>query len=392
MERLLLSLREGKSHLAPLTRLGGECSPLKIGGEVAERSLGGEAVGRKRAHLIASLAIEEALTSARGRRADLSLEKTGFALGTALGPVEEVEDWVGSGEPLSFERMTEMSFETFAARLSQFGESADPARLGGPRSVFSVTCVSGICALEQAAAEVALDRAESMVVGAVDTLSGVMVAGFSSLQALSPSGRLRPFDVEHDGIVIGEAAAFVILEPLAAAEEREASAPACLLSQRLMSDCCHLTSADPSGEVMAEAISSVLTDAGLGAEDIGCITVTAIGSPLYDRMLSLAVERALGDVGRTIPTTSFEPAVGHVLAATGTLALAHATMLIREKEIFPSFSVDHVAPYCRLSYVQGSSIPLASPVVLAIVVGFGGQNGVLLVSGSELASRICRRN
>ena len=142
----------------------------------------------------------------------------------------------------------------------------------------------------------------------------------------------------------------------------------------------------------AEAISSALADAGLGAEEIGCITVTATGSPLYDRMLSLAVEKALGDVGRTIPTTTFEPAVGHVLAATGTLALAHAVMLIRDREIIPAFNVDVVAPDCRLSYVLGGSIPLASPVVLAIVVGFGGQNGVLLVAGSELAAQTCRSN
>jgi len=335
------------------------------------------------------MAIDEALAASRGRKAEISLDKTGVALGTALGPVEEIDAWVDAAEPLSAKWLGGMSFEAFAARLSRFGEGGnlDRRRLGGPRSVFSATCVSGLCALEQAASDLALGRAESMVVGAVDTLSGFMYQGFSALQALSPSGGLRPFGVDHDGIVIGEAACFLVIEPLAAAKAREASVPACLLAQRLMSDCYHLTSADPGGKAMARAIASTLADAGLAAEDIGCLTLTATGSPLYDRMLSLAVEEALGEAALTIPATTFEPAVGHVLAATGTLALAHAAILIRERTIFPAFDVCQVDPHCRLSYVLGDSIRLSSPAVLSLVVGFGGQNGVSLVVGPELAAR-----
>src|SRR6185503_19375416 len=120
---------------------------------------------------------------------------------------------------------------------------------------FSSTCVSGLCALEQAAADLALGRCRAMAAGALDTLGLVMQSGFSSLKALSPTGRLQPFDAAHDGIVLGEGASFVILESLRDARERGAKVRACLLGQRLVSDCFHFTSPDPSGEGMPRAIS-----------------------------------------------------------------------------------------------------------------------------------------
>src|SRR5262245_19969709 len=193
-----------------------------------------------------------------------------------------------------------------------------------------------------------------------------MQSGFSCLKALSPTGRLQPFDAAHDGIVLGEAAAFAILEPFSCARERGARVRACLLGQRLVSDCFHFTSPDPSGAGMARAISEALAGAGISAADLGCITVTAAGSPVYDRMLSVAVEKALGPAAAArIPVTTWEPAIGHLLAATGIAALVHASWLLEEGRIHPVFTVNQTRgesldPECRLAYVLGSQIGRAS--------------------------------
>jgi len=387
IHRLAESLLEKRSHLGRLERIRG-VNPTDSGGEIPNASLGVPAEdteGGKRALALARAALEEALGAATGRGKEISREKVGLAVGSALGPVEEVEAWIASEAPLTPARLREMSFESFVERLA---ETAPPRGegLGGPRSAFSVTCASGLCALEQAAADLAFGRADAMAVGALDTLSCVMQAGFSSLQALSPTGRLRPFDVEHDGIVLGEAAAFVVIESLRAARSRQAEVRACVLSHRLSSDGFHLTSPDPSGATMSRAIRRALADAGLKPEEVGCITVTAAGSPIYDSMLSLAVEDALGTASRRVPVTTWEPAVGHALAATGVLALAHACWLLDAGSVHPVFDVNEVDPSSTLSYVLEQPVPLATPVVLTLIVGFGGQNGVCVLASPEVAS------
>ena len=375
------ALARSRSHLGPLSWKGGPGCEAAIGGEVSAEVLdlprGGTRAGR--ALRLASLALEEALREGR-TGADLPPADIGLALGTALGPVDEVESWSGSDEPLDLSRLEAMGFEDFAARV------AESAGLGGPRSVFSVTCASGLCAIEQAAADLARGRCRAVAAGAVDTLGPVMHAGFSSLKALSPTGLLQPFAAAHDGIVLGEAASFLLLEAFAGARERGARIEACLLGQRLVSDCFHLTSPDPSGEGMARAISGALADSGLAPQDVGCITVSATGSPVYDRMLSLAVEKALGVAAAArIPVTTWEPPVGHLLAATGIAALVHASWLLEEGLVHPVLGTGALDPECRLAYRLGSAVPLDSPVVLTLVVGFGGQNGASVLTSPEVA-------
>ena len=313
----------------------------------------------------------------------IDLASTGFVVGTALGPTEDIETWLASGDALGGESVGEISYEAFTARLSRCRSVA--ASFGGPIGVFSAACVSGLCAVEQAAADLALGRARCMVVGAVDSLGCLMRGGFSSLQALALSGYLRPFDAESecDGIVIGEAACFLVLEPLAAATERGARVHGLLVIQRLFSDSLHLVSPDPSGEAMTRAIKSTLEDVALRPERIGCITASAVGSSAYDRMLSHALQGSLGGEQARIPITTFEPFVGHVLAAGGPLSKAHATMLIEAGAVHPAFPAEQVAPECRLRYTFPGKRLLHSPFVLTLIVGFGGQNGVCLVAAGE---------
>jgi 3-oxoacyl-(acyl-carrier-protein) synthase len=422
VEALAAALREKRRCLQPLERLRGPPIPMSAGGEVPPecfRETAGARVPRERAFRLASSALDEALAAARlddtaaasrlddGLAGDRSrggapedarrprASAIGLALGTALGAIEAVEEWVAAGEacesagaaegprPLDDEMRRRASFDGLAARLA----AAARPPLRGPRSVFSVTCVSGLCALEQAAADLARARAARVAVCAFDTLSRFMQAGFSALGALSPSGRLQPFTLGRDGIVLGEAAAAAVLEPLAAARARGADVHGCLLGARLESDAHHLTSPEPSGKGMRRAIERALQDSGLGSGDIGCITVTAAGSPLYDRMLSRAVREALGDAAvERIPVTTWEPAVGHVLAATSIMALVHAALVLREARVLPVFDTGRLDPDCRLRYVIDGPEPLASPAVLALIVGFGGQNGAAVVAAPEVAA------
>jgi 3-oxoacyl-[acyl-carrier-protein] synthase II len=388
IEALERSLSSRASHLGPIDRFARLPVQTSAGGEVRDSWLASSA-GSERALFMARRALEEAWPESQRDGNEPAPERIGIALGSSLGPAEEIELRARAhARPVPPEACREMSLDWLLAELAKAPAPGAPA-LRGPRSAFSVTCVSGLCALEQAAADIALDRADAMFVGALDTLTELMQCGFSSLRALSPSGELRPFDRAHDGIVLGEGAAFLRIEPLLNAYRRGARVSACILAQRLLSDTFHLTSPDPQGAAMARAIRRVLADAGLEARDIGCVTVTASGSPVYDRMLDTALVDALGEsVVQELPVTTWEAAVGHVLAATGTVALAHAARLVETRSAHVVGRVEEVFPASRLRYVIDEPVPIENPIVLTLIVGFGGQNGVVLVSAPESAAAI----
>src|SRR5262249_24420822 len=157
-------------------------------------------------------------------------------------------------------------------------------------------------------------------------------AGFCALRAVSPSGELRSFERGHDGIVLGEGAAFVVLETVEAARRRGARAGALLLGNRLVSDATHLTSPDESGKGMARAIALALEEARVEPDELGCVTVTATGSAAYDRMQCRAIRSALGKAADRVPVTTWEKCTGHALASTAALGLVHAVLTLREGE------------------------------------------------------------
>jgi 3-oxoacyl-[acyl-carrier-protein] synthase II len=346
-----------------------------------------------RAVPLAALAMEDALAQSGPAEEG---HRTGLSIGTALGAVGRIERSVDTEgtqrQPLSARALREDSFESYANRLARalgaFLPRGEPIRTQS----FSVTCVSGLYALEQVSADLALGRVDRVLTGGVDTLTAFMHGGFRALGALSPTGRLLPFDVDHDGILIGEAAAFLAVEPLSVARARGGPAGSCVVSQRLVSDAVHLTSPEAEGKGMARAIEGALGDAALAPEEIGCVTVTATGSAVYDRMQSRAIHRALGDrVAREVPVTTWEPAIGHVLAATGTLGIAYAAVTVERGEVLPVFNVRRVDPECRLRYLLDDPVRLEIPSVLALTVGFGGQNGATVVTSAPMAADLVSR-
>lgn len=130
---------------------------------------------------------------------------------------------------------------------------------------------------------------------------------------------------------------------------------------------------------MARAIRRVMEESGMVPRDIGAITVTATGSPVYDQMQSRAVRLALAGEADRIPVTTWEPAIGHALASTAVLGLVHAAQSLREKSVLPFRHEGESDPACSLRHLR-EPMPLENRAILALTVGFGGQNGATLIS------------
>jgi 3-oxoacyl-(acyl-carrier-protein) synthase len=134
---------------------------------------------------------------------------------------------------------------------------------------------------------------------------------------------------------------------------------------------------------MARAIGFALGEAGLAPGDVGGVTFTATGSPVYDRMQSRALRAALGPAAERVPVTTWEPAIGHALASTSILGLVHAVQCLEEGMLLPVASRGPLDPGFGLRYLRDGPAPLERPAMLALTVGFGGQNGASVVVRAE---------
>ena len=196
-------------------------------------------------------------------------------------------------------------------------------RLGlqGPAIALSSACASSAKVFGSAQRMLEAGLIDAALVGGVDSLCLTTLYGFHSLQLSSPSP-CRPFDVARDGISIGEAAAFVLLERVPDSLDAKA---VLLLGVGESSDAHHMSAPHPEGLGARRAMQTALQQAGLAAGQIDYINLHGTGTPSNDRSESQAVTSVFGE---SLPCSSTKGATGHTLGAAGALeavisALSH---------------------------------------------------------------------
>ncbi len=212
-----------------------------------------------------------------------------------------------------------------------------------------------------------------VLVGGADTLCGLTLNGFYSLESLA-TAVCSPFARERDGINIGEAAALCLLT-------REVG-PVALLGAGESSDAYHVSAPHPEGIGAEAAMRMALEQGGLQPEQVGYINLHGTGTRLNDEMEAKAVHRLFGD---KVPCSSTKALTGHTLGAAGATEAALAWLLLTEDlplphQAYPASERDEsLAPVDLLLAPQ----PLTRPVVLSNSFAFGGNNVSLLLARSE---------
>ena len=238
--------------------------------------------------------------------------------------------------------------------------------LEGPAAVVSTACSSSAKVFGAAQRLIDLGLIDAAVVGGVDSLCLTTLYGFHSLQLTAPTP-CRPFSADRDGISIGEAAAFALLErPV----ERDDDTHVTLLGVGESNDGYHLSSPHPEGLGAKLALAGALSAARLKPDAIGYINLHGTGTPSNDSAESAAVASV---VGRAVPSSSTKGATGHALGAAGALE-AVVTALALQRGLIPAGANTLVAdPELPVNYVtQSVSAPLA--FALSNSFGFGGSN------------------
>ncbi len=238
--------------------------------------------------------------------------------------------------------------------------------LGGPAVVVSSACSSSAKVFASARRMLAAGLIDAAVVGGVDSLCLTTLYGFNSLGLIS-SQACRPFDIARDGISIGEAAAFALLEPMPAQLDGNA---VLLLGVGESSDAHHMSSPHPDGLGARMAMQDALKTAGLDAAGIDYINLHGTATPSNDAAETKAVVAVFGS---GTPCSSTKGATGHTLGAAGGLEAVICALALQHGLLPGGLNTRQLDPALPLNYLLDNR---EQPVrrILSNSFGFGGTN------------------
>lgn len=241
--------------------------------------------------------------------------------------------------------------------------------LTGPAITISTACSSSAKVFATASRWIAHGLVDAVLVGGVDSLCLSVMYGFNSLQLVSAQP-CRPFDLERDGINLGEAAGFALL----AREELAPGAKFLLLGYGESSDAWHMSHPHPEGRGAVLAMARALARAGIEAGDIDYINLHGTASTANDMVETLALAEQFSP--RTL-ASSTKGWTGHALGAAGILEAAITLAAMSHALIPGTLNCERPDPAFAFPILKEN---VEQPIRYAMTnsFGFGGNNAALV--------------
>jgi 3-oxoacyl-[acyl-carrier-protein] synthase II len=184
--------------------------------------------------------------------------------------------------------------------------------------------------------------------------------------------------------LIGEGAAFLVLESLASARRRGVPIHGVLAGWALGSDPMLCTAPREDGEGLFQVMVRALAQAGLGAEQIDYINAHGTGTPLNDRLEVVSLSRLLGGRLDQVPCSSTKPITGHCLGASAALEAVLSIHALQHQCVPPTVNCTELDPACRIDAVLSCARSASLRVVMSNSLGFWGNNASLIFTGPPL--------
>jgi len=246
--------------------------------------------------------------------------------------------------------------------------------LEGPASVVSCACSSSAKVFGAAARMIAAGVCDAAVVGGTDSLCLTTLYGFHSL-GLTSREPCRPYDVDRDGISIGEGAGLALLERVA----RPAAGDNLLLGVGESSDAYHMSTPHPEGLGARLAMERALKAARLRPEDIDYVNLHGTATRTNDA----SEDKAVFDLfGRGAPCSSTKGATGHLLGAAGITEAIVSILAINHNFLPGSANTRSVDPVLKCDYLLENRSARVRRVV-SNSFGFGGNNCSLVLGAAQ---------
>jgi 3-oxoacyl-[acyl-carrier-protein] synthase II len=249
----------------------------------------------------------------------------------------------------------------------------------GHSVIIANACASGANAIGHAADLIATGTAECVLTGGFEAITELVFVGFDCLQATTVD-KCRPFDVNRSGLMIGEAAAFLVLESAAHAARRGATPLCRLAGYGHSTDVFHLTQPKPDGSVLVEVMRMAAQQARIAPRDLAYINAHGTATPANDGVEAGAYTAFLGDALGATRLSSTKAAIGHTLGAAGSIEALFAIGALRTGKFPPQLNLQTPIPEVARALAGADESSPHAEHVMSVNLGFGGSNAALVFS------------
>ncbi len=384
LETFWLNVVQGKSAAAKITGFDAEHLPTKIAAEVKDFDVSAFTNYPKAKHYDRSVQFSLAAASNAYRDAGLTPEnvdpaRVGVIEGSTINAMESMLK-ANASLQTSYKKI-----HPYNVVGGYFGEGSSAIsialKLRGHSMTYCSGCSSGADAMGYARQIIADDEADVMLAGGTEGITELLHSGFCKLQTMTerdgnPHEAMRSFDRDRDGFLLGEGAAYVVLEELSHAKARGRKIYAELVSHGRVSEAYHATNPHPEGRGYQLAILQALKKARAPREKIQYINAHASATPLNDPTETLAISSVFGSHAKKLQIGASKQIFGHLMGAAGAMEGAVTVLSIFHSELPPTINLFARDPKCTLDYVETRR---AFPVEEALCVnaGFGGRYSCL---------------
>ena len=243
-------------------------------------------------------------------------------------------------------------------------------------------CASGSDAIGEAMRLIRHGYADAAITGGSEAaITPSAVAGFSNMKALStasdPSEASLPFDSRRGGFVMGEGGAALILEEYEHAKARGARIYGEVCGYGSTCDAYHITAPHPEARGGAAAMVQAMEEAGYQPSDRVYVNAHGTGTPMNDKLETLAIRKALGDRAGDAYVSSTKSMTGHMLGAAGAIEALICLLALEEGIIPPTINLKEQDPECDLNCCPNEAVKAELTLALSNSLGFGGHNACL---------------
>jgi nodulation protein E len=376
------NLKAGVSGLGPVTLAA---TPEELTQKVAAEVKGFEPLKHfpdrqlstlDRISQFAVVAAREAIAQA-GITFDMPLSvRTATIVGTGAGGLTTQDD--------SFRRIyLEKRTRVFPLSIPKLMVNAPASQISmacglrGPAFAVASACASATHAIGIAFHMVRAGSVDCAVTGGAEAcVTFGTLRGWEAMRVMSPDV-CRPFSKDRMGLVLGEGAAMMVLEPLERAQARGAEILGEIVGFGMSADAADLTAPDQGG--MVRAMQGAFADANLAPRDIQYVNAHGTGTAANDETETKALHEAFGPHARKLAISSTKSMVGHALGAAGALELVATLLAVRESVAPPTIGYLGPDPACDLDYVPNTAREMPIDAAVSNSFAFGGLNAVLAV-------------
>lgn len=380
-DAFFLSLSEGRSGIGPVDAFDvsnlGRTNAGEVKGFRPQDHLAAAEIRRMgRCSQMALAAARMAIRDAGLSEAALVGPRASVVLGTTMGEADVLEDldhaWIAKG-----------AAGVRRAWIPKYGSTLIPIHvaraIGAEGRVLTLpaACAAGNYAIGLACDLIRAGKADVIVTGAAEMLQQLQFSGFVRLAAMAPT-KCQPFDLNRQGLILGEGAGILVLESESHAVRRDANVLAEVGGHGMTCDAYHITRPHPDAVGSIGAMRQAIERSGISPDDIDFVNAHGTGTKHNDAAESKVMCEVFGQ--RRVPISSMKSMLGHCMGAASALEAIGCVMTLQTGLYPPTIGYESPDPECDVDVVANTSRKGKADIVLNNSLAFGGYNSVTCIA------------